>query len=187
MNWSRGYREQEWVCRSLPSLSVAPEVLEAAWLHRGCIDTMEELGMLLIRANATAGKSRVLWAILAANISPDSRAYWNKMPRWLLELAGQLTWQIIAMTLLRHALRPSAQSLTSWAILTETFSHGARSCALASLIAESPMSDKMIPRHLPTQADAEIAGLLCDAPPPLPLVREDRTGTEKTRRKAIFV
>lgn len=28
----------------------------------------------------------------------------------------------------RHALRPSAQSLTSWAILTETFSHGARSC-----------------------------------------------------------
>ena len=75
VNWSRGYREQEWVCRSLPSLSVAPEVLEAAWLHRGCVDTMEELGMLLIRATqkATAGKSRVLWAILAANISPDSQ------------------------------------------------------------------------------------------------------------------
>ena len=31
-------------------------------------------------------------------------------------------------------------------------------------------------RHLSARAnDAEVAGLLCDAPPPLPLVREDRT------------
>ena len=26
----RGYREQEWVCRSIPSLSIAPEALDAA-------------------------------------------------------------------------------------------------------------------------------------------------------------
>ena len=36
-----------------------------------------------------------------------------------------------------------------------------------------------LPRHLPLEpGDAEISGLLCDvppAPPPLPLVREDRT------------
>ena len=53
--------------------------------------------------------------------------------------------------------------------------------------AESSMSDRPDDsRHLPTQAnDAEIAGLLCDAPPPLPLVREDRTGRDKIRK--VFV
>eukprot|EP00439_Symbiodinium_sp_Y106_P073581 s499_g13.t3 len=79
------YREQEWVCRSLPSLSVAPEVLEAC----------------------------------ASSVGPE------------FDVLGDPYRDI------------------------------------------QPWSAEL---HLPTQAnDAEIAGLLCDAPPPLPLVREDRT------------
>ncbi|CAE7663575.1 SMU1 [Symbiodinium necroappetens] len=82
------YREQEWVCRSLPSLSVAPEVLEAC----------------------------------ASSVGPE------------FDVLGDPYRDI------------------------------------------QPWSAEL---HLPTQADAEIAGLLCDAPPPLPLVREDRTEIRK--------
>ena len=73
-------------------------------------------------------------------MSADRYRYWNKMRRWLLEPSGQFGMAEQATTLLRHVLRQSAQSLMCWAILTETFSHGARSCALAHCQRSPPLT-----------------------------------------------
>ena len=86
--------------------------------------------------------------------------------------------------LLRRVSQQPGQSLTCRVIRTEISSPGTQTCAPAVCRSEScfhfdSQGECAASRRLPAQAnDAEIAGLLCDAPPPLPLVREDRTARD---------